>query len=153
MSPSAKALLDPVRLYLDSPRCAVLSSLRADGAPHQTVVHYLLGPDHLLVNGRPDRRWVSNLRRDPHVSVVVHDADEPLHWVGMRGQAQVLNDGAAAVSDAMSMARRYGEDPQEYSELERISLIIFPDHVFEYGATGHRSRCSGCGSPPYQGIR
>ncbi len=77
-------LLAPLREYLAAPRCAVLS-LGADRAPRQVVVHYLREPDGLLLNGGSDRRWAENLGRDPRVSLVVHDAEQPLHWVGIRG--------------------------------------------------------------------
>jgi PPOX class probable F420-dependent enzyme len=120
-----------LREYLAAPRCAVLSTLGADGAPHQAVVHYLPEADALVVNGRPDRRWVKNLRRDGRVSVVIHDADRPLHWVGIKGTAQVVQEGRAAVEDAMTMARRYGENPAEYEHLERVSFRILPRRVIE----------------------
>jgi PPOX class probable F420-dependent enzyme len=131
--PEPNALLAPVREYLAEPRCGVLSTLGGDGAPHQAVVHYLLEADALVVNGRPDRRWAKNLRRDARVSMVIHDAARPLHWVGIKGRAQAPREGQAAVVDAMTMARRYGEDPAEYQHLERVSFRIIPDRVFEYG--------------------
>jgi PPOX class probable F420-dependent enzyme len=125
--------LASVREYLREPRCAVLSTLGADGAPHQAVVHYLLEADALVVNGGPDRRWAKNLLRDPRVSMVIHDADRTLHWVGIKGSAQPLREGRGAVDDAMAMARRYGEDPADYENLERVSFQILPHRVFEYG--------------------
>ena len=128
-----KPLLASVREYLTEARCAVLSTIGADGAPHQAVVHYLLEADGLLVNGRPDRRWAANLRRNPRVSVVVHDADRPLHWVGIKGSVHQVVEGQVAVDDAMAMASRYGEDPADYRELERVSFRILPHRVFEYG--------------------
>ena len=123
--------LDSVREFLAAPRCAVLSTLDAHGAPHQTVVHYFVEPDALVVNGRPDRLWVKNLRRDPRASVVVHDADDYLHWVGIKGSARVRHEEQAAVEDAMNLARRYDEDPEEFRHLERVTLEIVPDRVFE----------------------
>lgn len=119
--------------YLSAPRCAVLSTIGADGGPHPAVVHYLLDRDGLLVNGRPDRVWAANLRRDPRVSIVIHDAERPLHWVGIKGSAKAVVEGNAAVEDAMAMARRYGEDPADYQHLERVSFRILPRRVFEYG--------------------
>jgi PPOX class probable F420-dependent enzyme len=126
-----RELLDPVRQYLAAPRCAVLSTIEPDGAPHPAVVHYLLEPDALIVNGRADRHWLSNLRRDPRVSVVVHDADQPLHWVGIKGSAALLRTGRAAVDDAMAMARRYGEDPAAFEDQQRVSFRIVPRRVSE----------------------
>lgn len=123
--------LDSVRDFLAAPRCAVLSTLDASGAPHQTVVHYFLEEDGLVVNGRPDRLWAKHLRRDPRVSVVVHDSDDSLHWVGIKGSARVLHEGQQAVQAAMDLARRYDEDPEEFRHLQRVSFAIEPRRVFE----------------------
>jgi PPOX class probable F420-dependent enzyme len=131
--PEPRGLLDPVQAYLAEPRCAVLSTVGPDGAPRQAVVHYLLERDALIVNGRANRHWVSNLRRDQRVSVVVHDADQPLHWVGVKGSAELLRTGKAAVDDAMAMARRYGEVPAAYQDQQRVSFRIVPWRLSEYG--------------------
>jgi PPOX class probable F420-dependent enzyme len=127
-------LLEPYRDYLAAPRCAVLSTLDADGAPQQAVVHYLPTDDGtILINGRPDRRWAENLQRDPRLSIVVHDADQPLHWVGIRGTAELLREGDGAVEDAVTMARRYGEDPAPYESQRRVSFRVLPRRAYEFG--------------------
>jgi PPOX class probable F420-dependent enzyme len=123
---------DRVRRYLSVPRCAVLSTIGPDGAPHSAVVHYLLEEDAVVVNGRVDRRWVVNLRRDGRVSVVVHDPDEPLHWVGIKGVAELLREGPGAVEDAMTLARRYSEDPASFRGQERVSFRVVSQRVDEY---------------------
>ena len=46
-----RALIDPVRTFLGAPRCAVLATIGAGGAPRQIVIHYLLGDDHVRING------------------------------------------------------------------------------------------------------
>ena len=66
------------------------------------------------------------------MSVVVHDADDPLHWVGLRGAAELVADGSSAVDDAVALARRYGEDPTPYESQSRVSFRIVPERVFEY---------------------
>jgi PPOX class probable F420-dependent enzyme len=124
-------VLDAVRVYLSEPRCAVLSTVGADGTPHQAVLHYLLEPDGLVLNGRVDRRWARHLRDGGRVSIVVHDADDYLHWVGIKGRAEPLRDGDAAVEDAMTLARRYGEDPEAFRGQERVSFRVVPERVFE----------------------
>jgi PPOX class probable F420-dependent enzyme len=123
--------LDAVRDYLSEPRCAVLSTVGPDGAPHQAVLHYLLEPDALVLNGRVDRRWARNLRDGGRVSVVVHDTEDSLHWVGIKGRATPIAHGQPAVEDAMTVARRYGEDSEEYRHQERVSFRLVPDRVFE----------------------
>jgi PPOX class probable F420-dependent enzyme len=124
-------VLDAVRDYLSDPRCAVLSTVGPDGAPHQAVLHYLLEADALVLNGRTDRRWARNLRDGGRVSIVVHDADDYLHWVGIKGRAERLREGDAAVEDAMTLARRYGEDPDDFRGQERVSFRVVPERVFE----------------------
>ncbi|HZU12529.1 MAG TPA: pyridoxamine 5'-phosphate oxidase family protein [Chloroflexota bacterium] len=126
-------LLDPVRQYLAAARYAVLATNDPHLVPHQVVVHYRLESTGLLVNGRADRRWVRNLRRDSHVSLLVPDADRPLHFVRIAGTAELIRTGNPAVEDAMTLARRYGEDPSAYPGQDRVSFRIVPRRVYEYG--------------------
>ena len=125
--------LESVRAYLDEPRCAVLSTLNPDGRPHQVVVHYRVEDDALLVNGRPDRLWAKNLRRDGRVSFLIPDAANTLHWVGVTGVAEVVREGEPAIRDAMGIAERYGEDPNDYLGHDRVSFRFRPERVLEYG--------------------
>jgi PPOX class probable F420-dependent enzyme len=131
-----RELLEAVRPYLLQPRCAVLSTVSRDGGPRQAVVHYMLAPSGLVVNGRTDRRWTMNLRLDPRVSVLVHDVEQPLHWVGVTGTATITAQGRAAIDDAVAIAERYGEDPTPKKAQERISYLISALHVYEYGSAG-----------------
>ena len=125
-------LIEPVRAFLNAPRCAVLSTVGADGAPRQIVTHYVLGEDHLRINGHRDRRWVANLRRDPRLSLVVHDQADYLHYVSIRGTATLLDEGETAVAGAMRQAERYGEDPAEFADQPRVSFRIDVERVTEY---------------------
>jgi len=88
-----RVLIELVRDFLSAPRCAVLSTVGTDGAPRQIVIHYLLGENHLLINGHRDRRWVANLRRDPRASLIIHDQVDYLHYVSIRGTAILLDEG------------------------------------------------------------
>jgi PPOX class probable F420-dependent enzyme len=130
--PDGRALIEPVRSFLSAPHCAVLSTIGPDGAPRQVVIHYLLGEDHLRINGHRKRRWVANLRRDPRMSLTVHDPSNYLHYVSVRGTATVLDEGETAVAEAMSQAERYGEDPREFAGLPRVSFRIEVAHLAEY---------------------
>lgn len=124
--------LEPVRAFLRPPRCAVLSTLGADGAPRQIVIHYTLGDDHIRLNGHRDRRWVANVRRDPRVSLIVHDDRDYLHYVSIRGRATLIDGGEAALAEAMTQAERYGEDPADFAGQPRVSFRVDPEHVREY---------------------
>lgn len=127
----ASRLIDSVRGFLSAPRCAVLSTLGPDGAPRQVVIHYMLGNDHIRLNGQRDRRWVANLRRDPRVALIVHDELDYLHYVSIRGRAAV-DEHADALTEAMTQATRYGEDPAGFAGQPRVSFRVEPEHVHEY---------------------
>jgi PPOX class probable F420-dependent enzyme len=127
-----RVLIEPVRPFLSAPRCAVLSTIGNDGAPRQIVIHYLLGEDHLRLNGHRDRRWVANLRHDPRASLIVHDQTDYLHYVSIRGTADLLDDGDAAVAEAMSQAGRYSEDPAPFARQPRVSFRVTVERLTEY---------------------
>jgi PPOX class probable F420-dependent enzyme len=127
-----RRLIDPVRRFLSAPRCAVLSTLGPDGAPRQVVIHYLLGEDHIRINGHRDRRWVANVRRDPRIALIVHDERDYLHYVSIRGRASVIDEREEAVTEAMTQAERYGEDPADFAGQPRVSFRVDPEHVHEY---------------------
>ena len=132
MQSAAVRALEPVRAFLSAPRCAVLATIGTDGAPRQIIIHYVLGEDHLRINGHRDRRWVANLRRDPRVSLVVHDQDAYLHYVSIRGTATLLDEGATAVAEAMSQATRYREDPADFANQPRVSFRVDVERLTEY---------------------
>jgi PPOX class probable F420-dependent enzyme len=121
-----------VRAFLAAPRCAVLSTVGPDGAPRQIVIHYLLGDDHVQINGHRERRWVANLRRDPRVSLIVHDQSDYLHYVSIRGRATVLDEGETAVAQAMRQAERYSEDPLAFANQPRVSFRVEVQRLVEY---------------------
>lgn len=130
--PDGRDLIEPVRGFLSAPRCAVLSTIGPDGGPRQIVIHYLLGEDHLRLNGHRDRRWVANLRRDARASLIIHDDADYLHYVSIRGTARLLDEGDAALAEAMSQAERYGEDPLSFAGQPRVSFRIDVARLTEY---------------------
>jgi len=124
--------IDNVRTFLEGPHRVILSTIRRDGSPHQVVVDYLLDQDRLLVNGRVNRRWVLNLRHDQRVSALIHDHDDVMHWVRLMGTAELVREGdEAAVEDAMVMARRYGDDPEQFIGQHRVTWQLVPRQVLE----------------------
>ena len=128
----APASLEDVRTFLQGPHRAVLSTLDSDGAPHLVVVDYLAEDAGLMLNGRVNRRWVLNLRRDPRASALVHDPADAGHWVRVSGTAELIRDGdGRAVEDAKVMARRYGDDPEQFTGQHRVTWRLVPGQILE----------------------
>lgn len=130
MSPGTS--LDAVRAFLDGPQRAVVATLNPDGSPHLVVVDYLAHDGGLLVNGRTGRRWVSNLRRNPQATALVHDPNDVQHWVSVTGPVELVREGdEPSIEDAKTMARRYGDDPDGFNGQHRVSFNLVPERVVE----------------------
>jgi PPOX class probable F420-dependent enzyme len=134
MPTHAPTLTPEARAFLAVPRYATIASIGPDGGPHQAIVWYLLDGDDLIINSRPERRWPRNLTANPRISVAIYELEEPEHWFGLKGRAELLHQGDEAMADIQAMARRYGSDPEKYAGQTRVSFRVRLDRVFEYGA-------------------
>ena len=132
MATDAPILSPDAREFLAAPRFATIATVAADGAPHQAVVWYLLDGDDLIVNSRPERRWPRNLAADPRISIAIYELEQPEHWFGLKGRAELLHEGDEATADIQTLARRYGGDPAKYAGQARVSYRIHVERVFEY---------------------
>jgi PPOX class probable F420-dependent enzyme len=135
------SLPDHVCQFLDQPRFASIATVDEDGTPRQAVVWFLFDGDTLVINSLEGRRWPSNLRRDPRISIAVTDAVAQ-SWVGLTGTVEVIDDQEQAQADIAAMARRYEtSDPNDAEALiesrfrkqRRVSFRLRPtgfhDHV------------------------
>lgn len=127
-------LPERIRTFLAASRYATISTVNADGSPHQAIVWYALDGENLLINSRVERHWPANLRRDPRVSIAVYEVERPFHWVGLMGRAEVEHEGDEATEDVMALARRYGKDPDVYKGQNRVTYRVRLDRTYEYGA-------------------
>jgi PPOX class probable F420-dependent enzyme len=110
----------------------VLATINPDGSPHVVVVDYLVEDGTLLLNGRLGRRWVSNLRNDSRATALVLDPHNVDHWVSIAGSATLVRErDEASVEDAKTMARRYGDDPEQFNDQLRVSWHLLPERVVE----------------------
>lgn len=123
---------EAVRGFLEDPNRAVLATRGPTGETHLVVVDFLVLDDGLLLNGRQDRRWVANLRRTPRATALVHDHQEAQHWVRIAGSAEILREGDdASIEDAKAMARRYGDDPEQFNGQHRVTWRLVPHRLLE----------------------
>lgn len=120
------SLDDPgVQALLTGRNHAVVSTLNADGTVHSTVVWADVQDGRLALNSAVGRTWPSNLERDPRITVVVYDEDNPYDYVEVRGTAQGTTEGADAHIDRL--AKKYLDadsypfrSPQE----QRITYLV-----------------------------
>jgi PPOX class probable F420-dependent enzyme len=104
LSDAARDLLD----LLDLPQTFThLCTLMPDGAPQATVIWHRRDGDTLRIVTGSGALKARNIQRDPRVSVTVAHPDNAYHFVQLRGRAELLLDGPAAVAEMRLTARRY----------------------------------------------
>jgi PPOX class probable F420-dependent enzyme len=125
------SLTDPaVRELLDAPNHAVISTMNKDGSVLSTVVWIDAADDTVAVNSAIGRRWPANIERDPRVTVLVYEQENPLNYVEIRGNAKSTRDGADEHINALS--KKYiGQDEYPFRQPgeERVKFVIDPTHI------------------------
>jgi PPOX class probable F420-dependent enzyme len=117
----------------DEPNVAVVAALREDGTPHQTVVWIDWDGEHVLLNLNTARAKLEHLERDPRVSLLCLDRDNPFRWLGVEGVVvEITPDGA--YEHIVRQAGVYlGKEEYPLGEGEqRILVRIRPERVEAY---------------------
>ncbi|MCY7302662.1 MAG: PPOX class F420-dependent oxidoreductase [Thermoleophilia bacterium] len=124
-------LSDAQRAFMeDNPFVGTVTTLRADGSPHSTVVWVDTDGEAVRFNTARHRVKAKHLLRDPRVSVTVIDPQDQYRWVGVSGTAELIDEGADAHID--SLAKKYlGADsyPFRNAEEQRVTVKITIDKV------------------------
>jgi PPOX class probable F420-dependent enzyme len=112
-----------------------LSTLREDGTPHLTVIWGDLEGDRIAVNGAEGRKWPANVRRDPRVTLVVGNQENPYEYVEVRGRVvEDTHEGADEHIDRL--AKKYRDEDTYSGRTEgqqRVKFLIEPETVRVYG--------------------
>ena len=92
--------------------CGVLTTIGDDG-PQSSLVWVDLDADgHACLNTTLERQKGRNLLADPRVSLLVVDPDDTGRYVQVRGDAELVTEGALEHVDALT--RRYTGHPAYY---------------------------------------
>lgn len=110
---------------------AHFAAIRPDGTPHISVVWIDAANGSVLVNtavGRVKDRYV---RRDPRVSVSLHDQHDPYRWMRVDGIVEEFVTGPEADAHIDALNRRYHDgDPWTSTPgQERVIYRIAPQRI------------------------
>jgi PPOX class probable F420-dependent enzyme len=115
------------RLAATGRNVAALTTLMPDGSPQTTPVWIDADTDHLLVNTEVHRQKFRNLTRDPRVTVMIWDADEPYVYRELRGEAVETVTGPEARAHIDQLSQKYvGHDYANPVQSERVIVKIAP---------------------------
>ena len=128
-------LTEKQREFLENPFVGVVTEHRPDGTLHTTPVW--VDADHgaqLSFNTVRGRTKERDLARDPQVSVLVVDPDDPYRWLSVSGKARLEDEGADEQIDRL--AQKYlGEEryPARAPGEKRVTVKIEPEKVDSRG--------------------
>ena len=92
--------------------CGVFTTIDADGQPQSSLVWVDVVDGYPAINTTLERRKGRNLLANPKVSLLVVDPDDTARYIQVRGDAELISDGAGDHLDALT--RRYTGHPRYY---------------------------------------
>lgn len=101
---------------LTRPVCGVLTTMGADTQPQSSLVWVDVdGEGRARVNTTLERQKGRNLLADPKVSLLVVDPDNSGRFIQIRGDAELVTEGALEHVDALT--RKYTRHPGYYGHI------------------------------------
>ena len=97
---------------LTRPICGVLTTMGHDGQPHSSLVWVDHDGACARFNTTLERRKGRDLIADPKVSLLIVDPDDTARFIQVRGDAELVMDGALKHLD--SLTRAYTRHPRYY---------------------------------------
>ncbi|BCM67736.1 MULTISPECIES: PPOX class F420-dependent oxidoreductase [Streptomyces] len=127
------ALSDSLKSLLDGKVFIVVGTVQPDGSPQMSPVWVKRDGDELLFSTTVGRRKEQNLRRDPRVTVVVMDPENPYAYAEIRGTAEMTTEGGPELIDELSLkytGKKYAEfNPASKDDAQRVVVRITPRKV------------------------
>ncbi len=123
--------------FLEQPFVGVVTTLREDGSPHNTVVWVDVDDGAASFNTATGRAKPRHLEHDQRVALIVVDPNDSHKWVAVDGRAEVTTDGADPQID--KLAKKYlgvDEYPYPNADEQRLKIRIAPEHVTAVGLDG-----------------
>jgi PPOX class probable F420-dependent enzyme len=120
--------------FLEQPNVGVVTTLRKDGSPHNTVVWVDVEDGVPSFNTALGRAKPRHLERDPRAALVVVDPGDPYKWLAVDGRAELTTEGADPQID--KLAKKYlGVDdyPNRREGEQRVKVRITPEHITASG--------------------
>jgi PPOX class probable F420-dependent enzyme len=112
-----------------------VSTLREDGSVHAIPVWVDVQDGRPVLNTVQGRAWPKNLERDPRVTLVVQNLENPYEYLEIRGrEAERTSEGADDHIDFL--AKKYMDAdsyPLRKEGEQRLIIRVDPEHAKVYG--------------------
>ena len=130
----AVTLTDSQRALLEGKNLAYLATVDASGSPQVTPVWVEYDGTHVRFNTEEKRAKTKHLRNNPHVALCVANAQNPYHYLEIRGTvAEITTEGSEEMIQRLSH-RYLGKDyPFHQPGDVRLVVKVIPEKVFGMG--------------------
>jgi PPOX class probable F420-dependent enzyme len=115
--------------FLENPYYAVVTTLRPDGSPHNTVVWVDVNDGVVAFNTSVGRAKERHLRNDPRVAVMVVNPENAYHWVAVSGTAELTTEGGDARIDSLSNKYLGKDYPYRQPGEVRVTVRVNADRI------------------------
>jgi PPOX class probable F420-dependent enzyme len=125
---------DFVKELAQGPNFGTITTLLKDGSPATHVMWVDCDDDHMILNTETGRAKYKNILRDPRVTVVVWDENDPITYVEVRGRVVETIAGQEARDHIDKLSQKYVGKPYDSSAIktERVILKITPERQRHY---------------------
>src|ERR687883_859452 len=107
---------------------AALTTLLPGGHPQTQVMWVDANEQHLLINTEVHRQKFRNVERDPRVTLMIWDKEDPYRFVEVRGEVVEKVKGPEARKHIDELSQKYRGGPYQTQRIssERVVLRISP---------------------------
>ena len=147
------ALNESQKAFLRAGYIAVVTTLRADGSPHSTLVWIDCDGEDVLFNTARGRAKVRHLLVDSRVSIMTTDGGDFHRWLAVDGRAAFVHEGADAHIQSLrrplpgrhSGARNGAGDRPRAARAHRARGLELASASMRPAAKSSRAACSSGG--------
>lgn len=127
------ALPELAKKLLDHANFVVVATSNTDGSPQTSVLWATYEGDELLLSTIQGRKKETNWLKDPRVSVLILDREDPYQYVEVRGAVSMSTEGGPELIERLSQTytgKAYTGD--EGTDNIRVVVRVSPTHVVGY---------------------
>ena len=125
---SDEALLPVVAELASGKNFAAVATVFPSGLIQNQIMWVGVRDGKIVLNTETHRKRFSNLDRDPRITVLIRDEQDPHRYAEVRGEVSEMITGPEARAHISELSRKYGgsDFPSEAIKSERVILVIKP---------------------------
>ena len=130
-----------IEAFLEAGRDLQVASINADGTPHLVTMWYAMQDGEIAFWTYRKSQKITNLRRDPRLSVLVATGEvyDQLKGVSIQGQAEIVDDPVEVLGYGEAVYERYWgpvddtvRDGVRAMGAKRVVIVVKPEKILSW---------------------